>query len=251
MSGEGNSFYSKINPASKPQLLFKEGKEASRHFGDGVGLVMSAFDDKTWCCSGVAISPNLFLTNWHCGGISVMQPKFYWNEDIYKRTIIDFSWDGDDQSQEYQVVKVEEQSEPLDYALLRISPLNGAGPLHPAAIDPTESTNGGLRLIHHMACSQKMVSENCTILNPTASGRKPGSGPDRMYHDCSSNPGSSGAPLLNGKGEIIALHHDGEEVVDPSYCKKDHLNKAIRISSILRDIQVKNSTLYHFIIPSK
>src|SRR5687768_17313398 len=40
---------------------------ALRRYGDIVGFLVSSFDRASWVCSGVMRTPDLLLTNWHCG----------------------------------------------------------------------------------------------------------------------------------------------------------------------------------------
>jgi hypothetical protein len=106
-------------------------------------------------------------------------------------------------------------SRELDFALLRIAPLAGAGPVRPARLvaSGSSTTNrDNLRLIHHMACLPKQLSDRCTVLRTPAPGWIAESGDVRLYHDCGSNPGSSGAPLFDREGAVAALHHQGRDL---------------------------------------
>ncbi|WP_295578701.1 serine protease [uncultured Lamprocystis sp.] len=157
-----------------------------------------------------------------------------------------FSWDGDGNGQEYQCNAVLATSRELDFALLRIAPLAGAGPVRPARLvaSGSSTTNrDNLRLIHHMACLPKQLSDRCTVLRTPAPGWIAESGDVRLYHDCGSNPGSSGAPLFDREGAVAALHHQGRDL-DQQTCKPiDNVNKAIRIQAILKSLCAANPAL--------
>jgi hypothetical protein len=55
----------------------------------------------------------------------------------------------------------------------------------------------------------------------------------RLRYDANTEPGSSGSPCLNGKLELVALHHGG----DPDYFRPAQYNQGIPIGLILSDLR--------------
>ena len=85
----------------------------------------------SWCCTGVMIADDLFLTNWHCGAPDESFPAdLYWNEDIRGDAVVDLSWDDSKVSdlrrwlpdREYSVGEIVSESPALDFVLLRVRP---------------------------------------------------------------------------------------------------------------------------------
>ena len=95
-------FFSIVNPDSPWKELYEEYNDLPdvKRAGDSVGLIMGS-DIATvpntlqsWCCSGVLLSPDIMLTNWHCGGSQLlgMQDGDYWRASVRQNTLIDLGW---------------------------------------------------------------------------------------------------------------------------------------------------------------
>jgi hypothetical protein len=186
-----------------------------------------------WSCSGVLVAADLFLTNHHCGGPTGTGDEDLWSREIIQDSFVDLSWDGDQVSRELRVIKVEASSKPLDYALLKVEPLD-RGPLpEPATIrtNPTER-NVAIELVHHPAAAKKAIS-SCVVAQPDYPGWQNAAIPSEIAYDCDTDEGSSGAPVFAG-GELAAMHHLGYSR-GPD-CKPDHMNKAVKITEIVTSL---------------
>ncbi len=237
-----NPFYSIQTDAPAWHSLFDEGVRTDffrRSLGDGVGLLMSSRIPKSWCCSGVviAVEPEiLFLTNFHCGGLPGLPDESFWTETTCRSTLIDLSWDGDDQSREYSCAEVVAVNPKLDVAVLKITSLDrDEAPIpQPVRREPV-GEGERLDLIHHPACKTKKISKNCQVTNPSYPGWRSEEKID-FAHVCDTENGSSGAPLFDEAGNLCGLHHLGFET-DPETGKCDRINKAIRMDKIMKYLE--------------
>jgi hypothetical protein len=208
-------------------------------------MLMMERDQKVWTCSGFLLAPDLFITNWHCGGIRDETPdQAFWDEDMLRSALIDFSWDEDDVSREFACDGKVIENEELDYALLPIVPLTGDRALKPATIErerPDQSKD--VIVIHHPNALPKQISKDCeteALSRPSWRGGIAGSD---FEHVCDTEGGSSGAPVFNKAGHLIGLHHHGFDL-DPNTCRPtDKVNKAIWIDAILDDLETRGISL--------
>jgi hypothetical protein len=211
--------------------------------GEAVGMMQSsAFAGaamQPWCCSGVMISPSLFLTNWHCGGTAAMTDEAYWTEAC-RNAVIDLGWDGGQVRRQLSCESVVAKDKDLDFAVLRVRPVLGDGAATRAA--PARLSTGEIApqqpvyLIHHASCDVKLVSRNCHVEATSHAAWTSGSagpGPD-ITHTCDSERGSSGGGLFDAtSGRLIALHHAGFS--QDAQCHVEG-NKAVRISEIVKKL---------------
>jgi hypothetical protein len=249
MPSESTSTYYSVQSEGQPRWQkLTEADSAHRRSGDFTGLLMGSFVRQAWSCTGVMIAPDLFLTNWHCGGPNRVRSALangaadtptalYWSRAIWEDMLIDLSWDGDVLSRELAVTGVAAVDESLDYAVLRVAPLDRLGPIRPAAIaDRPVQANEPLRLVHHPSGWVKHISANCQVADAAWVGwRNPGQRTE-FTHRCDTEAGSSGAPVLDAGNRLIGLHHLGFDY-DSSSCRAlDRMNKAIPIARILSDL---------------
>jgi hypothetical protein len=169
----------------------------------------------SWCCSGVRLSDELFMTNWHCGASSLDMPQsLFWGEEMNacNSGLIDLSWDGDSAGREYACVGVESANRELDVVVLRLGKLADgpdltrvAMPVQFARTPPRPST--GLAVLHHPACRPKSITSPCQVW---AAGVAGWTSPDLtdFTHNCTTETGSSGAPVFDEETmEIVGVHH--------------------------------------------
>lgn len=218
--------------------------------GDSVGMMVAGgFDSElrrtSWCCSGIMLGPTLYLTNWHCGGAEGVDP--YWDEAACAATLIDLAWDEGSRNRQYRCIKVLHDSPALDYALLRVRGVSGRGGddievRRPQFASAPPSENQSLFMVHHPLCQPKRISvQNCTVKKlslPAWRAQADGTRPNSDFsHACDSEAGSSGAPMFNQAGEIVAVHHLGFEVDGQCRPIEPRLNKAVSIQMILAEIR--------------
>ena len=203
-----------------------------RRLGDSVGMLVgvSTVRPRNWSCSGVVIGDGLFLTNWHC--IAPLPDR---EPASMQGLLIDMSWDGDSVSQDYQVLKFEDGSPEIDFAILAIEPLGRGVAFRPAALRTSPPALAEVRLVHHPESQQKMMSfEGCRIMGLNV--------PDRsspfLSHTCDTAGGSSGSPLFDGDGKVTGLHFCGFDKTAPG----PRVNGAVRTDAIIRCLEGKKRT---------
>ncbi len=256
-AGPGDRQFSVQGPKETWEPLYKSGDVIAKQVGDSVGFLASAgqvgAQKASWCCSGVMLSSDIFLTNWHCGGAPGFQDTDYWGQDVCANTLVDLSWDDSLLRRQFACKTVLLLNRPLDFALLRLEPIvgtgNTSGEPRPAALagNPANGLkkDDQLFMVHHAVCKEKLVSNKCYVKSAARSPwRSPtgqtgenaiaGSAATDFTHSCDTEPGASGAPVFNVDGKIVGLHHLGFEY--DNQCKPDKDNKAVHIEQILEVI---------------
>lgn len=250
-------YYSTQGDAPLYRPLYS-GNHPFRRLGDSVGLLMSSWGRQSWVCSGVMITRDLFMTNWHCGGPARVldarggwrpfQTDGYWNDSIVNDSIIDLSFDTDQVSREYTVSEVVAQSQELDFAILRVARLDALGDARSAPISLSPPKAGAIVIIHHPEGKPKHVTLGCQIAQVEYPGWRGGMGLD-FTHVCDTEAGSSGAPIFNLQGEVVGLHHLGFAFDTDSCRQTDQVNKAVRIDRIVDALQSTWPVLWREIAP--
>ncbi|WP_374619755.1 serine protease [Devosia sp.] len=208
-----------------------------RSWGDDVAFIMVGLVEgqAPSTCSGLAIPPDLLLTNWHCGPVYGLDRKpiveRQWEQAICDRTTIDLSWDDDGISREFICDRVLSSDQQRDYALLRIRPLDGISTIAPVSFGPPVS-DGKVTIVHHPAAMKKQISIECDVLQQMRD--KDGIAGIAFGHACDTEKGSSGAPVFDAAGNVVGLHYSGFEVAS-GLC--DRVNKALWIGPILQHIE--------------
>lgn len=242
------------NPKYKPLYDYAgqsdDQTRAMKRLGDRVGFLVGLGPDrsgkiKSWCCSGVMLTADLMLTNWHCGAPENQIPSAYWHQSFCRKMLIDQSWDGDKTGREFNCAKVEATSETLDYAVVRLASVLGSQarlaegrPLTIAAKPVV--TGQTLRVVHHAECKPKLVTHaSCAVRNAAYPGWRAPEGQaaeaTEFSHTCDTEGGSSGAPVFDASGALVGLHHLGFGRAANGLC--DGENKAVHISRILDDLK--------------
>lgn len=237
-------FYS--TQASTPTWrgLYNIKDEVPQKVGAAVGMIVASSPTNAgfveWCCTGVMVSKDIMLTNYHCGaapGVSA------WNTAVCPNMVIDLAHDDRDVRQQYSCAAVLEHSDTLDYALIRIKPVAGGSsyigepvyrPLNATA--PVSATE--VFAVHHAQCQAKLLSPACRSEPGTAANR---AGPAEFAHTCDTEPGASGAPIFNDEGRLMGLHHRG--FLRDDDCKPTNnikRNYAIPIAKIIANLRDQN-----------
>jgi len=66
-----------------------------------------------------------------------------------------------------------------------------------------------------------------------------------VQYTTSTEPGSSGSPVLNDKFEVVAIHHAGGDLAEPATKRHYLRNEAVRMSVILQDLKSQAPEIYH------
>ena len=217
----------------------------------GSGNTADGLSVANWCCSGIRLTDDLFMTNWHCGAASGMRDEAYWpqgtNGNACQMGIVDMSWDDDDLGREFSCEKVEYTSKALDVAVLRLGTLADglelSRPLRQPIVseDPIRSGDE-VMILHHPACKPKSVTRGCTVLK---AGIRSWTGTDadepktEFTHNCTTEAGSSGGPVFSSALKMIGIHHLG---VDST--RDEPGNFAVGLSFILDEIKRGKPDIY-------
>jgi hypothetical protein len=267
-SSQGASVFSIQGDAPNWQDPYQRPEQVYRRAAQAVGMLVTGAQSpdpqgvprkRSWCCSGAMLTPDIYITNWHCGGTGAMPDEAYWNDDVCASTVLDLGWhEGTAARRQYGCRAVLLQDKRLDFVLLRVRPIIGPGaatgralPVSVArALPPAPQDD--VFLVHHAQCMTKRVSfAGCRIVSrshrawtdpPTAAA-----GPD-ITHRCDTEQGASGAPLFDTSGRMIALHHLGFDGGGPN-CASDRVNKATMMSAILDHIRDTRPDLLAEIAP--
>ncbi|APV48552.1 hypothetical protein BWI17_01935 [Betaproteobacteria bacterium GR16-43] len=210
----------------------------ARALGDRVGMLMGSWDRRAWCCTAVAIAPDIVLTNWHCGGLKdEIAEDGFWQDAVCARTSFDFSWDEDTISREFQCVKVLQVDRDRDFAILRVKPRNGYDQLRPVQRWATAAAATPLTAIQHPVCRPKQVTQggDCKVRDASVAGWQGTAGSD-FTHTCDTNSGSSGSPMFDDSQRLVGLHHLGFQKINGTCDKK---NKAVHSRSIFDSLNAE------------
>lgn len=201
------------------------------------------FQRRPWCCSGVMLSNDLFLTNHHCGSAGGGNED--WTQEQCDATVIDLGWEDRGVRRQLSCRKVVAQDKRLDYAILRVGAVHGGeGALGGSLSAPVARTSAAVGdqvyIIHHAMCEQKLVSRNCTLADRRRAwiDLSTATAPTEYGHNCDTEPGASGAPVFNNDGQLVALHHLGFK-----QCTGTTLNSAVGIREIAEDVRRRTPTI--------
>jgi hypothetical protein len=195
----------------------------------------------------VRLTTDLYMTNWHCGASSNMKDAAFWKAGTSSPTcqsaIVDMSWDVDNVAREYSCESVEFVSKELDVAVLRLGTLADGPELTRLAQTPllaasAAATGQDVTILHHPECRAKSVTRGCSVLKTdVAQWGSDGSPLTEFSHGCTTERGSSGAPVFSG-GKVIGLHHLGTDA------SRGPGNFAVSMPAILDAIKQDAPSLY-------
>jgi hypothetical protein len=113
--------------------------------------------------------------------------------------------------------------------------------LSSAAVD----AGAPITILHHPACQLKSMTRGCTIVKPGVSSWTQPSQQQALTdftHNCTTEGGSSGAPVFSSSMELIGLHHLGADST------REPGNFAVGMRAILEKIRTDNAALHSEIV---
>lgn len=155
-------------------------------------------------CTGVLVAADTIATNYHCIARSL---KFLLTENLphidCDDVIAEFDYLAADAiGTPAACAGVIRADRPRDLAILKVTvPPNKAGKARqPLAIGSSKPDPDSLWVVHHPVGLPMVYERNC---------RERGRTDSDLLHDCQTNAGSSGAPILSLDNKIVALHYFG------------------------------------------
>jgi hypothetical protein len=251
------TYYSPIEGKGDPEALSSlsqgnaDEKALLRRTGDRLGMFMSSGKfgqtETHWCCSGIRLTRDLFMTNWHCGALNGASETSFWDGDgagpACKNALVDMSWDGDAVSREYGCIGVQRKDKRLDYAIIRLGKIADGeeliAPIEPLRLSEQPPVSGkDVAILQHNACKEKSVARSCQVQRVGLPSWKPdaSTATSEFNYNCPTEGGSSGGPVYDKVlGTIIGLHHLGYNVQTAP--QLDQFNTGVEMRAIVSDIK--------------
>lgn len=205
----------------RPIAFLERGLEVAR----AVAYVRVQRGAKTESGTGFLITPELCITNHH------VVP----NQDLLSGVLLRFNYQenfaGEAQPpSEFRAVADGpfHASDALDYAIFQVENAPGREwgwlPLAPREIAKDDRIN----IIQHPSGQPKQISLQNNLVQYV--------GGNVLQYITSTKAGSSGSPVLNDNWEVVALHHAGGYLHDPSTRTRQLRNQGILVQQILADL---------------
>lgn len=236
--GKSHSAYVSIN-AYRAQLSTGEAAPESYYGRDDTMPIAKApeavyaergpiarLDVGSGLCTAFLISEDVMMTNHHCmssqAGCSQSTAQFNYELDVNGNPL---------PTDEYRCTELLTANEPLDYAVFRVA--NSPGLLYGwLSLDPRVPTGEQGSIIQHPNGRRKRAAfaPNCRLLD-VADGNAPSTD---FRHQCDTEGGSSGSPVLDASFNVVGLHHFG----GATRAGGNSANQAVRMDLIVEDCAV-------------
>lgn len=180
-------------------------------------------------CTGIRVGETLFLTNYHCWEAGGCRVRFRMG---FERRLPDV------EQGLFECTSVIQKAEDLDFVLYRVRPLYDQLPNYPVAALSTAPLAIDQALIApgHPILQRKQIdtSSGCKVTRAEPYVHE---GVISMQHQCDTQAGSSGSPLIDrGTGHVVGLHWGSEGGTGA--------NHGVPMSLILDRIQEMDPLLY-------
>lgn len=208
----------------RPIAFLQRGLEIAR----SVSYIGVQSGYQRWSGTGFLVTKDLLLTNHH------VLP----NKDLLLNSIFRFNYEDDfrghaQPSEEYHAKHngLFHTNKDIDYTLVQLDGEPGTKwgwlPLLSRNIKRRERVN----IIQHPAGRPKEISFQNNFVEYL--------GGNVLQYVTSTLNGSSGSPVLNDGWEVVALHHAGGNIYEPTTQRSYFRNEGILISSILADLPLE------------
>ena len=180
---------------------------------------------KGWSGTGFLVAPNLILTNHHVVS----------DVDLLPNTLFRFNYEENFMGEAQKPIEYRAKpnglfhvNKALDYAIIQLDEDVGSAwgwlPLLPRTVKRTDRVN----IIQHPNGRPKQISLQNNFVEYV--------GDNVVQYVTSTLPGSSGSPVLNDGWEVVALHHSGGNISEPTTKRRYFRNEGILIEKILTDL---------------
>jgi V8-like Glu-specific endopeptidase len=205
----------------RPISFLTRGLEVSR----SVMYIRVAAGGKRWSGTGFLVAPNLGMTNHHvlssADQLAGATAKFNYQE----------AFDGQDEPTKVYRAKADGlfyANQALDCAVFEVEGEPGAEwdylPLESRNVEPGQRIN----IIQHPYGQPKQISIQNNLVEYV--------GGNVLQYVTSTNPGSSGSPVLDDEWRVVGLHHAGGNIKEPTTGRFYNRNEGIVMSKILDDL---------------
>jgi V8-like Glu-specific endopeptidase len=190
-----------------------------------VGKVHFIKGGKASSCTGFLISDDLLLTNEHCVNSQI----------ICNQTVVLFGYQRKDDGTflhgaQYACSEYRASQYDRDFSLLRLKDRPGSDARWQALrlCDREVSTGEPLFIVQHPSGRPKEFVKDCHVAKTPADGRKNVVELVDFSHDCDTERGSSGSPVLDAHRDVVGLHHLGKTTGEYR-----EVNRAVRMHEVL------------------
>ncbi|MFE9018802.1 trypsin-like peptidase domain-containing protein [Streptomyces sp. NPDC007808] len=204
----------------RPVSFLAEGLRAAA----AVAYVETRVGPRSWSGTGFLVAPGLLLTNHHVIG----------DEEQLRGSVFRFGFEDDAEGRprpvsEYRAAEGgllhTSPGDELDYSLIAIDGQPGREWGWLSASRTAPRTGDRVNIVQHPAGQPKQVA--------LQHNRIAYQGGDVVQYLTSTLPGSSGSPVLDDHWQVVAIHHSGGRIPEPTTGRFFYRNEGILLSSVL------------------
>jgi V8-like Glu-specific endopeptidase len=220
---EGQTMLSIIEPSDFEPVYKLESPDLV--WASGVAKLSFIRAGKAKTCTGFLVAEDLLLTNEHCVN----------TQEICRTAVALFGYQEKEDGSflhgaQYECMEHKGGQYERDFALLRLDGEPGADarwtPLR--LCDRAISAGDELVVIQHPSGRPKEFVDGCRVKKDAVQGRRNVVETVDLSHDCDTERGSSGSPVLDARRDVVGLHHLG-------FGRGDFktVNRAVRVNELL------------------